>query len=192
MGIEAPSSGEIRLDGVSIHKWPKNDLAPYVGYLPQGIEIFGGTIAENICRFREPNETDLRTSCERVGLTNDITNFPDGINHEIDADSLTVSNGVKQKIGIARAIYGNPGYIVLDEPTSKLDAISEERILDLIDDLKKENTALIIITHNAKIIKKADFLLIIKNGIQKMFNTKMNVYKSIQPVMNQIPQRPNK
>ena len=95
---------------------------------------------------------------------------------------------VRKKIGIARAIYGNPGYIVLDEPTSKLDAISEERILDLIDDLKKENTALIIITHNAKIIKKADFLLIIKNGIQKMFNTKMNVYKSIQPVMNQIPQ----
>ena len=99
-------------------------------------------------------------------MTNDIKNFPDGINHEIDADSLTVSNGVKQKIGIARAIYGNPGYIVLDEPTSKLDAISEDRI-DLIDDLKKENTALIIITHNAKIIKKADFLLIIKNGIQK-------------------------
>lgn len=189
MGIEAPTAGEIRLDGVSIHKWPKNDLAPYVGYLPQGIEIFGGTIAENICRFRDPSNKDLLASCERVGLNEDIKNFPDGLNHQIDADSLTVSNGFKQKIGIARAIYHNPRYIVLDEPTSKLDADSEDKILTLIENLKKENTTIIVITHNAKIIKKADFLLIIKNGRQKIFNTKMNVYKSIQPVMNQIPKK---
>ena len=179
-GIEKPTDGIVRLDEAEIFKWKKTDLAPSIGYLPQNIELFGGSIMSNISRFEEPNTDYLRDACEKAGILDLFESFLEGKDPYIDADSLSISNGMKQKIGLARAYYGNPALIVLDEPTSRLDSFSENKFLESIKLLKQEGACVIIITHNSKIIRNSDSILMIGAGEQKMHDSTQNAFSKIR------------
>ena len=179
-GIDQPTNGIVRLDEAEIYKWQKKDLASSIGYLPQNIELFGGSIMSNISRFEELNIEYLQDACEKADILDLFESYVEGEDIYIDADSLSISNGTKQKIGLARAFYGKPKFIVLDEPTSKLDSYAENKFLDSIKLLKKEGVCLIIITHNSKIIRNSDSLLMLDNGEQKMHDSTQNAFAKIR------------
>ena len=180
VGFNEPDQGSVRLDGVSIFKWDKSELGPNIGYLPQSIEIFGGTVVENICRFTEPNMESLQIACSHAGLEDVYNDYFNGIDKEIDPDSMTLSGGMKQKIGIARAMYGDPKFIVFDEPTSSLDAESEKLFIKSLDYFRKKNSTVIVMTHNKSILKVADHILVLYKGRQKIFDSKKNIAQKMR------------
>ncbi|OUW01416.1 MAG: hypothetical protein CBD16_05610 [Betaproteobacteria bacterium TMED156] len=170
VGFIEPSKGAIRLDGVSVFGWKKSELGKHLGYLPQDIELFDGTFSENITRFDKVNQEYLDRAIKLANLNQFVESLPEGVNTNLNPDILRIPGGIKQKIGIARAIYGDPKLIVLDEPTSNMDQESEKQFIESIKEIK-ENSTLIIITHNREILLVSDLVLTIENGTQKIFNT---------------------
>ena len=132
VGFIEPTKGAVRLDGVSVFSWKKSELGKYLGYLPQDIELFDGTFAENITRFDEVNHEFLEHAIKLANLNEFLDSLPNGINTNLNADISRIPGGIKQKIGIARALYGKPKLIVLDEPTSNMDLKSEKQFIDSI------------------------------------------------------------
>ncbi|RZP23432.1 MAG: ATP-binding cassette domain-containing protein [Burkholderiaceae bacterium] len=182
VGIDSPTNGVIRLDDVEIFKWKKIELGPNIGYLPQNIELFGGSLMDNVSRFNPINDKFLQQACELAGIRELFDSHKAGNVISIDHDTLSISNGMKQKVGLARALYGNPKFLVLDEPTSKLDAPSEAKFLEAIQIIKEQGACIIIITHNTKVIQKADTLLMINNGEQKLFDSRENAFARIKAI----------
>lgn len=181
VGFIPPTKGEVRLDGVEVSTWSKNDLANNIGYQPQGFDLFEGTIAENIARFNNPDEKEINLALQRADLLNLINKLKNGENTRLDPDQLQFSRGELQKIALARAFYGTPPYIILDEPTSNLDTKSENRILQTIDELKKAGSTLIIMTHTKEIVKKAEYILGLTEGRQKMFGESEELKRKLLP-----------
>ena len=136
VGFMPPTKGEVRLDGVEISTWSKVDLADNIGYQPQGFDLFEGTIAENISRFNEPDEKEIQLALRRADLLPLINKLKHHENTRLDPDQLQFSRGELQKIALARAFYGTPPYIILDEPTSNLDEKSENQIIKTIEELR--------------------------------------------------------
>lgn len=181
VGFIPPTKGEVRLDGVEVSTWSKRDLADNIGYQPQGFDLFEGTIAENIARFNNPDEKEINLALQRADLLNLINKLKNGPNTRLDPDQLQFSRGELQKIALARAFYGTPPYIILDEPTSNLDTKSENRILQTIDELKKAGSTLIIMTHTKEIVKKAEYILGLTEGRQKMFGHSEELKRKLLP-----------
>ena len=180
VGFIDPTRGSVRLDGASVYAWNKSELGKNLGYLPQDIELFDGTFSENITRFGEVNEEYLYEAVNTAGLNEFLESLPNGINTELNADMLRIPGGVRQKIGLARALYGNPKLIVLDEPTSNMDSRSEREFIDTIKKIKEKKSTLIIITHNKEILRVSDLLLTIENGKQKIFDSMNNIAKKMK------------
>ena len=180
-GIEEPTQGSVRLDGANIASWNKDELNGHIGYLPQDLEIFGGTFVDNITRFRKPDSQLLKRACDYINLSDLYESYENGIHQNIDADGNTVSGGQKQKIGIARALYGDPKYIILDEPTSKLDNASEYKFIQSLKKLRQENNTLIILaTHNKNLLLLADYILVIQQGKQVSMDSKEKIIERIK------------
>ena len=175
IGITSPTTGSVRLDGVAIDKWSKKELSPHIGYVPQDIQLFGGSIIDNICRFQKVDTKKLTKACNYAGLDHILANEDPNQKLDLDEDSFTVSGGMKQKIALARALYGDPTYIVLDEPTSQMDTITENSFLNVVTSLREMGRLIIIVTHNQKILKMADYILAVKGGRQKLFDSKENI-----------------
>ena len=180
VGFLEPTQGSVRLDGVSIFPWNKSELGKYLGYLPQDIELFDGSLADNVTRFGEINEDQLSVAIKISDLTNFVDTLPDGVDTHLNADRMNIPGGIKQKIGLARALYGNPKLIVLDEPTSNMDSQSEQVFLKSIQEIKSLKSTIVIITHNREILRVSDLVLTIENGEQKTFNTMKNIIKQIK------------
>ncbi len=180
VGFIEPSKGSVRLDGVSVYDWNKSELGKYLGYLPQDIELFEGSLSENITRFGELNPNDLKEAINLSNLNEFVDTLPEGVDTKLNPDSLRIPGGIKQKIGLARAIYGRPKLIVLDEPTSNMDNSSEQHFLDTIKEVKSHKSTIVIITHNKEILKISDLLLTIENGKQKIFNSVQNITKQMK------------
>jgi ABC-type protease/lipase transport system fused ATPase/permease subunit len=181
VGIEEPSQGSVRLDGANVASWNKMELNDHIGYLPQDLEIFGGSVVENITRFRTPKTQDLRKACEYINLSDISKSYENGISEQIDVDGNTLSGGKKQKIGIARALYGDPKYIIFDEPTSKLDNASEYKFIQSLKQIKQERKALIILaTHNKNLLLLADYVLVIQQGKQISMDSKEKLIERIK------------
>ena len=136
-GIIPPSTGTVRLDGVEISDWDKNELSPHIGYLPQSIDLFAGRVSQNISRFRSTDKDKLKKVCEIFQLSNEYAAFENNIEVEMNSDGYSIPGGLRQRIGLARAFYGDPKYIVLDEPTSNLDSLGEEGLIRAIHEYKK-------------------------------------------------------
>jgi len=184
VGFIEPTKGAVRLDGVSVFSWKKSELGKYLGYLPQDIELFDGTFSENITRFDEVNHEFLEHAIKLANLNEFLDSLPNGINTNLNADISRIPGGIKQKIGIARALYGKPKLIVLDEPTSNMDLKSEKQFIDSINEIKKQKSTLIIITHNKEILLVSDLVLTIENGVQKVFNTMQEIVKQMRAKKN--------
>ena len=169
VGVWPSMSGSIRLDDVDIFNWSKDELGAYLGYLPQDIELLEGSIAENISRFGELDEAQLQKAIELVGLTDFINNLPDKLATQVGEDGTVISGGQRQRLGLARAIYGNPRFVVLDEPNANLDVEGNHALYKLLQHLKEAGATVVVVTHKKDILKYSDRILVMKGGKPKIF-----------------------
>jgi len=179
-GIWRPFFGEVRLDGYNIFTWQKDNLNDYIGYLPQEVILFPGTIAENIAGFKEVKKERIEQLVEQLQLTF-IKELPDSYDTVIDKENTKLlSGGQKQKIGFARAIYNSPPLLILDEPNSNLDEESEQLLISFLMELKKKReTTCIIISHTPKLISIVDKILVLRDGANVDFGFRDVILKRL-------------
>ena len=180
VGVWPTLGGKVRLDGADIYTWDKNLLGPSVGYLPQDIELFEGTIAENIARFGDVDAGQVVEAAKLAGVHDMILRFPNGYDTQIGDSGSALSGGQRQRIAFARAIYGNPSFVVLDEPNSNLDDVGEAALIRAIQELKRRGTTVILITHRTSIISVVDKLLLLVDGMLQLYGPRDQVLLAIQ------------
>lgn len=180
MGIWPAASGKVRLDGVDIFPWNKAELGPHLGYLPQGVELFDGTLAENIARFGDIDMAKVETAARRVGVHDLIAALPQGYDTRIGDDGCFLSGGQRQRVGLARAIYGDPRFVVLDEPNSSLDEAGEAALVQTLRELKARGTTLIVITHRTSVLAAVDRMLILRDGQVQAYGPRDEVLAALQ------------
>ncbi|MCK4494631.1 MAG: type I secretion system permease/ATPase [Methylococcales bacterium] len=169
LGIWPTSNGAIRLDGADIFDWDRVELGAHIGYLPQDIELFEGSISENISRFGEMDSDKIIEAAKMAGVHEMILHLPDGYDTMIGAVGNNLSGGQRQRVGLARAVYGNPKLIVLDEPNSNLDDSGEMALAHAIASLKTKKTTIIIVTHRHNILGQLNKLLLLQEGLVALY-----------------------
>jgi len=175
MGIWQPQHGVVRLDGADIANWDKNELGPHVGYLPQDIELFEGSISENIARFADINAEEVIRAARIAGVHEMILLLPEGYDTVIGSDGVNLSGGQRQRIGLARALYGSPRLIILDEPNSNLDETGEQALANAIRHMKATGSTIFVITHRTTILSQLDRLLVMSAGGITMYGPREQV-----------------
>lgn len=185
MGVWPLNSGVVRLDGVDIAQWNKEELGPHIGYLPQEIDLFDGTIVENITRFGEVNQSALDEVIALFGLQELVEQLPDGIDTMIGDGGSILSGGQRQRIGLARAFYGWPKVLFLDEPNSSLDDEAERYLNQALALAKQKSCTTLVITHRSNLIQVADYLLVIEAGIVKRFGRRDEILAELQKAKEQ-------
>lgn len=175
MGIWPPQHGVVRLDGADISTWDKQALGPYVGYLPQDIELFEGSISENIARFDKVDPEKVVQAAQMAGVHEMILMLPDGYDTVIGSDGVNLSGGQRQRIGLARALYGNPRLIVLDEPNSNLDDVGERALGVALQKLKETGATVFIVSHRPNILTRLDRVLVMAGGTISMYGERDRV-----------------
>lgn len=180
VGLLAPSTGKVRFDGVDAFQWDKAQLGQHIGYLPQSVELLDGTIAENITRFGAVDEQKLNTVVQLLDLQSFIEALPNGLDTQIGAEGEFLSGGRRQLIGLARAIYGSPRIVILDEPNANLDEAGEQVLHRMVKTLKQQGTTFIIITHLQGIRSIADYLMVLMNGLIYRYGRPDEVMVSLQ------------
>ncbi|MBU3014249.1 type I secretion system permease/ATPase [Poseidonibacter lekithochrous] len=179
LGVWPVAHGTVRMDGADISQWDREHLGKFIGYLPQDIELFEGTISENIARFSEVDSKKVIEAAMKAGVHDMILRLADGYDTVIGKAGMTLSGGQRQRIGLARAIYDNPVFIVLDEPNSNLDDQGEIALLKTVEELKKTNTTMIIITHRPNILKATNKLAMMNNGKVEKYGNTNEIFASI-------------
>ncbi len=174
-GARLPSVGTVRFDGADISDWPDEDLGPYVGYLPQSVELFAGTVSENIARFGAHNSQDIVAAAELAGAHNMILALPHGYDTPIEIEGGNLSGGQRQRIGLARAIYGKSRIIILDEPNANLDAEGEAALKNTLTRLKSDGRTVIAISHKPSLLAEVDKLLVLREGTVDLFGPRETV-----------------
>ena len=176
VGVWPYNDGAVRLDGTEMPHWNPDELGAHVGYLPQDVELFSGTIAENISRFSDNMDHAKVIEASRMGGVHDlIQKLPKGYNTQIGEGGQALSGGQRQRIGLARAVYGNPPFIVLDEPNSNLDTNGEIALVEAIKRLRDAGKTIILITHKANILAAVDKILVINEGLMQLFGPRDEV-----------------
>ena len=164
LGIWPNYDGDILLDDYPIAQWTRESLGVHLGYLPQDIELFDGTIAENIARIGAVDSERVIEAAEAAGLHQIILRFPKGYDTRVGQGGTFLSGGQRQRVGLARALYGNPAVVVLDEPNANLDDAGENALLQAVELLKKQGKTVVLISHRPSVLKVADRLVIMQDG----------------------------
>ena len=180
LGIWPHSSGQVLLDGQGIGKWNRMELGPHIGYLPQDIELFDGTIAENIARSGQVESEKVIEAAEAAGLHTMILRFPKGYDTPMGEAGGLLSGGQRQRIGLARAMYGMPALVVLDEPNANLDDEGENALVRAVQGLKAQGKTVVLISHRPGIVSVADRLLILQNGTVQASGPRDGVLAALQ------------
>lgn len=175
MGIWPPQHGVVRLDGADISTWDKHELGPYVGYLPQDIELFEGTISDNIARFEKVDAEKVVLAAQIAGVHEMILMLPDGYDTIIGSDGVNLSGGQRQRVGLARALYGSPKLIVLDEPNSNLDEVGERALGVALQKVKETGATVFIVSHRPNILSRLDHILVMSAGAISMYGPRDKV-----------------
>lgn len=181
LGIWQPQGGKVRLDGVDVHAWDKAELGPYLGYLPQGVELLEGTLAENIARFGELDMPRIEQAAALVGLHGFISALPKGYETPVGRDGGLLSGGQRQRVALARALYGDPVFVVLDEPNSSLDEAGDAALMQAIATMKSRGTTFVINTHRTSVLSVSDRVLVLKDGAQQMYGPTAEVLQKLMP-----------
>lgn len=190
-GVWRPAGGSIRLDSAALEHYAPAVLGEHIGYLPQRVQLFDGTIADNIARLlAEPDATKVVEAAKQAAAHEMILELPDGYDTRISTAQQRLSGGQMQRIGLARAMYGDPVILVLDEPNSNLDNVGNEALNRAIRAIKARGGAVMIMAHRPAAIQECDVLLVIDNGIRTAFGPKDEVLKSMVKNHEQIKKAP--
>ena len=185
IGVWPTMAGKIRLDGSDIYSWTKEELGPHLGYLPQGVELFDGTLADNIARFGDVDMEQVKLAASIAGLDPVVSDLAEGFKTFLGPEGVTLSGGQRQRVGIARAIYGGPSLVVLDEPNSSLDQAGEAALVNMLRELQKLGTTVIVITHRTQILSEVQKILIMRDGMAQAFGPKDDVLAALQKAREQ-------
>jgi ATP-binding cassette subfamily C protein EexD len=181
LGIWPTGGGKVRLDGADIFDWDRSELGPHIGYLPQDIELFDGSISENICRFGEIEPDKIVEAAKLSGVHDLILRLPNGYDTAIGGAGGVLSGGQRQRIGLARAVYGNPKLIILDEPNSNLDDQGERELVSALQRVKERGSTVIVITHRTMVLMCVDKILVMKEGAAVSFGPREQVLANLMP-----------
>jgi ATP-binding cassette, subfamily C, bacterial len=177
-GLWRPAAGRIRLDRIALDQYDPDTLGRLIGYLPQRVALFDGTIAENIARFDpQAKDADIVAVAQRAAAHQMIVDFPEGYDTRVTAAGGRLSGGQMQRIGLARALYGDPVILVLDEPNSNLDNDGTEALNAAIRDMKARGGAVLIMAHRPASIRECDMLLVLENGLRRAFGPRDQVLR---------------
>jgi ATP-binding cassette subfamily C exporter for protease/lipase len=179
-GLWSSMGGKARLDGVDLFTWDKTELGPHVGYLPQGVELFDGSIADNIARFGNVDRRKVEAAARTVGLHDFILSLPAGYDTDVGPEGARLSGGQRQRIGLARALYGDPVFVLLDEPNSSLDEAGDAILNDAIARHKASGTTFVVITHRTGLLKVVDKILLLRDGQTQAFGPRDDVLAALQ------------
>jgi ATP-binding cassette subfamily C protein len=169
----------VRLEGAALASWSPEDLGAHIGYLPQDVQLFDGTIAENISRFQQPPDSlALIAAAKAAGVHELILRLPAGYETRIGDSGSVLSAGQKQRIGLARALYGDPFLVVLDEPNSNLDAEGEDALAKAIAGIRERSGIVIVVAHRPSTLSNVDQILVLVEGQAKAFGSKEAVLKA--------------
>ena len=189
VGAMAPGAGAVRLDGTEMQHWDPDQVGKYIGYLPQDVKLFGGTVGENISRFEdEPDDKDIVAASTLSGAHEMIQKLSNGYETNVGDGGSFLSGGQRQRVGLARAVYKFPSLIVLDEPNSNLDSAGEKALVFCIQELKRMGKTVVLVTHKANLLALTDKTLMLMNGTAEKFGpTKDFFQKPPQEVESENP-----
>jgi ATP-binding cassette subfamily C exporter for protease/lipase len=190
VGLWPALQGKVRLDGADIYTWNKTELGPSVGYLPQGVELFEGTVAENIARFGAVDMNKVQLAAQAVGLHEFILALPRGYETPVGRDGAVLSGGQRQRVALARALYGEPALVVLDEPNSSLDESGDAALVRAIQTLKQRGATVVVMTHRTSVLGVTDKILLLVEGAQQAFGPRDEVLAAMQKAQQQAQQAP--
>lgn len=189
LGVWAPQHGVVRLDGADINNWDKRELGPHIGYLPQDIELFEGSISENIARFGEVEPDKVIQAARAAGVHEMILQLPEGYDTVIGSEGVNLSGGQRQRIGLARALYGQPRLLVLDEPNSNLDDVGERALANALRQVKASGATIFVITHRTSILAQLDSLLVMQEGAVSLYGPRDKVLAKLAAQQQADPAR---
>lgn len=184
VGVWPVTAGSVRLDGAEVQRWNKAELGPHVGYLPQSIELFGGSVSENIARFGEVDPEAVVLAAQRAGVHELILRLPQGYDTVIGDGGAGLSGGQRQRIGLARALYGDPALIVLDEPNSNLDDAGEAALVAAVRDLQQRGRTVVLITHRSTVLGASNKLLLLSDATARLFGPTREVLAELMRLNN--------
>jgi PrtD family type I secretion system ABC transporter len=179
IGTLPASAGHVRLDGADVYQWMREDFGRHVGYLPQDVELFDGTVFANIARMGEAAPEEVFEAARLAGCHDMILRLPNGYETEIGDSGQYLSGGQRQLIGLARAMFGRPKFVVLDEPNSNLDGDSEAHLLRALERLKANGTTVVLVSHRPTLVQGVDKVLLLKDGAMEMFGPRAEVLKRL-------------
>ncbi len=175
IGTRPPSAGHVRLDGADITFIDRTHLAPFVGYIPQDVELFSGTVAENIARMGLVDDDAVVAAAQAAGVHEMILQLPRGYETEIGEGGSHLSGGQRQRIALARAVFGDPRLVVLDEPDASLDVVGQQALMRTLENLKASGCTIVMITHRRSLLEYVDKLLVMIDGNMSLFGAKPDV-----------------
>ncbi|MFF7707590.1 type I secretion system permease/ATPase [Pseudomonas sp. NPDC007930] len=179
VGIAPPLAGHVRLDGASLQHWDRAALGPHIGYLPQDVQLFAGSVAANIARFAQADPAQVVAAARLAGVHELILQLPAGYDTELGEGGAGLSGGQKQRVGLARALYGGPALIVLDEPNANLDDAGEKALLAAIESLRQQGRTVVLVTHKPALLAVAGKLLVLAAGRQQAFGPTAEILKPV-------------